>query len=104
MKTIEQAAKEWANAHYPKCGTNDWADDGFDEGYNAAANYKALDAFEAGAEFAQRWIPVTEELPETRQWALVKLLQGDIRTDQYLGNKWWLYDGHVTHWRHIELK
>lgn len=57
MKTKEQAAQEYADENYPKCGLNDdWVDDGFDEGYNAAANptaYKSFIAgFDVGVEFA----------------------------------------------------
>ena len=49
MKTIEEAAKEYGRKVSPQ---SDWT------ARNAEISFKA------GAEFAQRWIPVEEELPE----------------------------------------
>lgn len=64
MKTKEQVAQEYAEKNYPKCKLNeDWVDDGFDEGYNAAANPTAYKSFLAGVEFANKWISIDEELP-----------------------------------------
>lgn len=66
MKTIDEAAKEYADKTYPKLGLNeDWVDDGYDEGYNDAKNRLSVNDFRAGVKFAQRWIPVEEELPDT---------------------------------------
>jgi len=72
MKTIEQAAKDYADKKFPKIGLNDdWKDDGFDEGYDAAMHNKSIEEFKAGAEFMKnkyeeklRWIPVDEKEPE----------------------------------------
>jgi hypothetical protein len=114
MKTIKEAAKKYADLNYPKCEMHDdWDNDGFDEGYNTAANYKALDAFEAGARFAQRWISVYDELPEYAGYVLIKNEDSDVSTAFFgkVGGKMKFvidFDGisskNVIYWRHIELK
>ena len=78
--------------------------------------------FKAGVEFAQRWIPVEEELPEIGEEVLVKreLRQGDTWVQRFCSvstrlapsGEWedvkWSDVGHtrgiVTHWRPIGLK
>lgn len=95
MKTIEEAAKE-----YELYSIND-----------------LRGAFKAGAEFAQRWIPVEEELPEIGEKVQVKLLiignkTTDVDHDRLIlkDGKTWMFDVEqmagiaVTHWRPIELK
>ena len=47
MKTIEEAAKEFNDSHVNGHHPQKWVSD----------------IFKAGVEFAQRWIPVEEELP-----------------------------------------
>ena len=71
--------------------------------------------FKAGVEFAQRWIPVEEELPTEDGKYLVKGKYG-IFINYYNGfHECWddedgddyssdLIGGKVTHWRYIELK
>lgn len=87
-------------------------------------------AFNAGAEFVQRWIPVEEELPEhsshlvipstlkglmppTTQRVFVKTDLGNYyenkRLKMSVGEKDWVWfvsmEGEViTHWRPIEIK
>ncbi len=67
-------------------------------------------AFNAGAEFVQRWIPVDEELPKNRGQVLCKGINF-TEVLSYGGN----FDGwmscidmeaifNVTHWRPIEIK
>lgn len=107
MKTIEEAAKEYERIHY-------YVDE--------------KEAFRAGAEFAQRWIPVEEELPEdsdsitqtekytyTENAVLVRTVNGKYtvsKRSKFKGNensKWeWIgssaFSDSVTHWRPIEIK
>lgn len=69
MKPIEERAREYSDAEYPKCGLYDsWADDGFDEGYNAAMNSKADRAFIDGANYERKELmrrDNSEEMPMT---------------------------------------
>lgn len=65
-------------------------------------------AFKAGVEFAQRWIPVDEELPENDDRVLIKWDNGNCIVNSFdpFENKW-QYDFEkitITHWRPIELK
>lgn len=107
MKTIEEEAKEQANALRIYSSKQD-----FEKG------------FKAGVEFAQRWIPVEEEFPEIGKEVLVKVNDltcsnhpnGVLMLDYVVSishNKKGFrcevdYSGktreNVTHWRPIELK
>jgi len=71
--------------------------------------------FKSGVEFAQRWIPVVEELPLLRLPVLVKMSYSFFNTDIpatdccYWNGKSWINairqhhsNGSVTHWRPIE--
>ena len=117
MKTIEEAALEYAE---PKA--NDLSHCNM-ENLNMCDFEKYLsDAFKTGAEFAQRWISVEEELPDIGEEVLVKreLRQGDTWVQRFCSvstrlapsGEWedvkWSDVGHtrgiVTHWRPIELK
>ena len=91
MKTIEQAAKEFRaefmadGSHLERCSDV---------------------SFKAGVEFAQRWIPVEEELPEENEVVLVKGVIYSLAL--YKGGKFnpdfMLKHEDVTHWRPIKLK
>jgi hypothetical protein len=100
MKTITQAAREYAGRR----------EDGARSEFGA---------FIDGARFAQRWIPVEEELPEIGEYVFIKWRNGYIfRAKLIMVNaedgavlRW--IDQHyrlidiespVTHWRHVELK
>jgi len=105
MRTIEEAAKEW-------CDNND--------------NSHGYDAFRAGAEFAQTWIDVNEELPiygvdvnvrftdkngKVKQCtASFELINQYNTPDSPKFEIWFVFPwgGHelntVTHWRPIDLK
>ena len=88
MKKIEQAANEHTSGG--------WTDD-------------KIVSFKAGVEFAQRWIPIEEELPtvnEEKYQVLVKFNMG-----QDFGTKY-IFDSqdveyinrHCTHWRPITIE
>jgi len=112
MKTMDEKAKEYGAAMgNPEKPIN--------------ATY---DGFKAGVEFAQRWIPIEEELPEksdkivvsgfysfTENPVIVKTVNGKYsiaKRNLFHGNKnskWeWMgsssFSDSVTHWRPIELK
>jgi hypothetical protein len=110
MKTIEEAAKS-ANAYgYPN--------------YTGANNEAFDSGFKSGVEFAQRWIPVEEDLPEmskdSANWSfekeepikysddvLVKTLCGCVLIGCYSELGTWVSDdlyNHeiVSHWRPVE--
>lgn len=101
MKTIEEAAKDYAIKIL-----------NFQEGENPDDWKLLIDNcaknFISGIEFAQRWIPVEEELPEDRFRILVKTHYGRMfiarRTSKYYINDDNQTIGGVTHWRPIELK
>ena len=85
MKTIEEVAKEFSEKSVWACPIS----------------------FKAGVEFAQRWISVEDELPETiddekiflRYPILVKNIDGAFQALNTFSNI-----GTYTHWRPIELK
>lgn len=87
-----------------------------DEAYNnAGSNAYFGNGFRAGVEFAQRRIPVKEELPDSKNGYINKeviAFTSDnfsyiLIYDDYLG---WLPNGtdadidNITHWRPINLK
>ena len=91
MKTIEEAAKEYGRKVSPQ---SDWT------ARNAEISFKA------GAEFAQRWIPVEEEFPEVKQYdyqVLAKSIYGyellDIDTDSDVEGTISL--NYITHWMYL---
>ena len=98
MKTIEEAL----NIAYDECKSNAYFGNGFKK----------------GVEFAQRWIPIEEELPEVGEIVLVKTKINKVTTcemyipkdylDNILGEKEWAasynFKQAITHWRPIELK
>ena len=102
MKTIEQAKKEYADSIVP-LGGHDKYSAPFITAFERHENVD--DAFKAGVEFAQRWIPVEEELPEANNEAvLAKHRTGTvrlIRIDDYLTQV--IIKHNYTHWRKIEL-
>lgn len=105
MKTIEQAAMDYALSRE-------------DNDYTIETEM----AFEAGIEFAQRWIPVEDELPRIGEIVITKMEKrhGDTMVQNYYSTatrlenqgEWqtvnWVDHsisfGHITHWRPIELK
>ena len=104
MKTIEQAAQELADK-FVKEG----------QFYSANSN-DFIDSFKAGAEFAQRWISVEEELPPIGEKVITKMTK-DKRTAYGIATRIreeWEINVHwvdhtfsnmtITHWRPIEIK
>ena len=85
MKKIEEVAKEFSEKSVWACPIS----------------------FKAGVEFAQRWISVEDELPETiddekiflRYPILIKNIDGAFQALNTFSNI-----GTYTHWRPIELK
>jgi hypothetical protein len=101
MKTIEKAAKKYAGISEDKYS-------------NKALKYCSFDisdAFKAGVEFAQRWIPVEEELPKRKLEDYHIILKGEnkfevirhIKTNMFTYEIENLLFGY-THWRPIEIK
>lgn len=96
MKTINEAAKKYA------------------EPRSSAEIFRRshIADFMAGVEFAQRWIPVEEELPNKEIQVLYKNSIGEIGTafySQVYQNTYWIGNNgklknKITHWRPIELK
>lgn len=83
MKTIDEAANEYS------CRKDN--------------EYEAYSGFKSGVEFAQRWIPVEEELP-TDIWIVVKndYRYAATRISSDIDMKF--VKSNFTHWRTIELK
>ena len=113
MKTIEEAAIEYANGYV----------EGYRNFYSANEGdfidlfeSDFIDVFESGVEFAQRWIPVEDELPKIGEKVITKMTK-DKRTSYGIATRIreeWEINAHwidhtfsnmtITHWRPIELK
>lgn len=108
MKTIQEEAKKYAGISNDKY-------------HNCSHIYSPEDvsrAFECGVEFAQRWIPVEEELPEKLENDIRFSIDVFVKSNDtgivpsvayyYFNEKRWCfyhdYFFTVTHWRQIELK
>lgn len=113
MKTISEKINE--EIHSMQCGgcIPNYEEDDF----NAGNLYGFSCGFEAGVEFAQRWIPVKEELPENKlnEVYLVKFQLANKREGIGLatffnigiGDPWTIKGScsrDITHWRPIEIK
>ena len=96
MRTIEEAL----NIAYDESKSNAYFGNGF----------------KAGVEFAQRWIPVEDELPKIGEKVITKMTK-DKRTSYGIATRIreeWEINAHwidhtfsnmtITHWRPIELK
>ena len=105
MKTIEKAAIECANTYVK----------GYRDSYPANEG-DFIDVFEAGVEFATKWISVEEELPRIGEKVITKMNK-DKRTSYGIATRIreeWEIDAHwidhtfsnmtITHWRYIDLK
>lgn len=94
MKTVKEAAREYAeNRPYLS---------------NEPEKIKYYNSFQAGVAFAQRWIPVEEELPEKQVLILVKKTSETMVVCKYTGKLWLDVRNatitNVAHWRYINLK
>lgn len=92
MKTVEEAAKEYVRKK---------------RGFATEFELKHdSEIFKSGVEFAQRWIPVEEELPPLSQKVLCKdstvfdVYLFESNTDRDIK----IEVCEVTHWRPIEIK
>ena len=63
-----------------------------------------IEVFEAGVEFAQRWIPVEEELPEKLVQVIVKLEDGWCTCTWITEDGDFAFNVKPTHWRPLNLK
>ena len=88
MKTIEEAAKDFNDSHVNGHHPQKWGSD----------------IFKAGVDFAQRWIPIEEELPPVSQQVIVKLKNDWHTCTWLLGDGTFAYNIKPTHWRYIDLK
>ena len=100
MKTIEQAAEEYADSLK--------LDDAHRVSKQQFKEYAQSD-FKAGVEFAQRWIPVDKSLPVIRPCLLKNenLHKFDTNYITYVGHHDLISIADVlkaTHWRPIEYK
>lgn len=99
MKTIEDAKDDCIL----DCGCLKYRESDYTAGYAGGVDY----GFEAGVEFAQRWISVEDELPETiddekiflRYPILIKNIDGAFQVLNTFSDI-----STYTHWRPIELK
>ena len=107
METIKEASIEYADSIYK----NLVPDTEITNTHDDLWNYTTID-FVAGVEFAQRWIPVEEELPEVNQNILIKRAEpfdkyeitGFRRANKYYSNETGNEIKNVICWRPIELK
>lgn len=102
MQTIDKQSSEYANSNFQHC-TYHYTDD---ERLTDFDNIK--DAFIAGVEFAQRWIPIDEELPSDNTCVLVRTMSL-IRSIALFKDNFFHPDfkciesNEVTHWRPISF-
>jgi len=118
MKTINEAAIEFEKESGEKIY--------YANIENGPCTNLSVESFKAGVEFAKRWIPVEEELPEKCMKIYSGLTEKYKNTDKviyktsnskygittrskFLDNDWqWsgsgTLQGSITHWRPIELK
>jgi hypothetical protein len=101
MKTIDQASKEAFEKE---------VEFSFQRGNTIGSGERM---FKAGAEFAQRWIPVEEELPAETGWEKAPYIARTKKEDHIVGytagrfhhkGGLCLKSGCVTSWRPIERK
>ena len=95
MKTIKEAARDYAiHEYWGVCEIVDC--DGMID--------KSEEDFKAGVEFAQRWIPVEEELPDKLVQVIVKLENEWHTTTWITENGDFAFNVKPTHWRYIDIK
>ena len=99
MKSIEEAAKEYAKLEYEDLYDEDSLDVDI-----------TIKDFTKGVEFSQRWIQVEEELPDNFTSVLVRdnecspIRSTAIYLDGVFHPDFVLTHNQVTHWRPIEYK
>ena len=93
MKTIEEAAIE----HMSKINLSQE-----NKQYVCKGDFGI--SFHEGVDFAQRWIPVEEELPEKLKQVIVKLENGWHTCTWITEDGTFAFNIKPTHWRYIDLK
>ena len=93
MKTIEDAARDFLGLNESNPNYTHTIKDEFE-----------LSIFKAGVEFAQRWIPVEEDLPEKQKQVIVKLENGWHTCTWLTEDGTFAFNVKPTHWRYIDLK
>ena len=86
MRTVEQKAEEYLMCDFD---SND---------------IDLSDAFKEGVTFAQRWIPIEEELPEKLVQVIVKFEDGWCTCTWITEDGDFDFNVKPTHWRHIDIK
>ena len=99
MKTIESAALKYAEPIATYTYYN-----GMDNLTYCDLEKCMVDSFKTGADFAQRWIPVEEDLPEKSKQVIVKLENGWHTCTWITEDGTFASNVKPTHWRHIDLK
>ena len=89
MKTIGEASIEYVKSNFLL--ETIWAQE-------------TQDAFKSGAEFAQRWVSVEEELPEKFKQVIAKLENGWHTCTWIMEDGTFAFNVKPTHWRPIEIK
>lgn len=99
MKTIEAASKDHSNNTWKESFVGEWDS-------NELKTFCEHD-FKKGVEFAQRWIPVEESMPEILTDVLIKQSNGKIAIgclmDEGFNVELFDFKTHVNYWRPIEL-
>ena len=97
MKTIDEAAENYIQSEYKEFALLDIIGED-----TSIKDFR--DDFKAGVEFAQRWIPVDEELPEKFKQVIVKLENGWHTCTWITEDGTFTFNVKPTHWRYIDLK
>ena len=99
MKTIERAASIYAEPI-----ASDLSHKSMDDLNICDLEDYIAESFKEGVEFAQRWIPVEEELPEKLVQVIVKLEDGWCTCTWITEDGDFAFNVKPTHWRPINLK
>ena len=101
MKTIKEKAQE---IYLTRIGISEFSSKSYT---NKQVAIIERELFKLGVEFAQRWIPVEEELPTESMYVLLKsdyLGVSIFDVVFFLNGKFYTKNSKPTHWRLIELK
>ena len=105
MKTIEEKAKDFCRKrHCPDCGSRNTCDKEKEIGF-CLPSFESYEAFLAGSAFAQEWISVEKELPESGITVLIKDKNGYVGLSCIRHGDWdYRFRNTITHWRPITRK
>jgi hypothetical protein len=100
MKTIKQAAEEYANTKAKVVVSGTEITNTIDD-----LNLYSQTDFEAGVKFAQEWISVKDELPPIEIWINLKLNDADYKSIIFSNIELVkTLSKTFTHWRPIEME